>query len=67
MGKYAFLDILIQVMLVTEKIESLLLDIVLLLEKFGDLKEQKSKMLCLARVQKLSIELWLILHAKWYD
>ena len=32
--------------------------------KSGDLEEQKVKMSCLARVQKLSIELWLILHVR---
>jgi len=59
---YAFLNLRIQDMLVTEEIESLLLGIAPLLEKIWEL-EVKSKM-CLAQMQKLSIELWLIRHAR---
>ena len=33
----------------------------------GNLVTWRSKMLCLAQVLKLNIELWLIQHARWYD
>ena len=51
------MDTLIQVMLVIEEIENLLLGIVPLLEKILWLGGAKGKILYLARVQKLSIEL----------
>jgi len=43
MGMYAFLDIQIQVMLVTEEIGNLLLSIALLLEEIGDLEKQNER------------------------
>ena len=49
-GMYTFLNIRILVMLVTEKIGSLLLGIAPLLEKIWRLGGAKSRMLCLARV-----------------
>jgi len=60
---YAFLDIRIQIILVTEETGSLLLGAASL-EEIWCLGGVKSKM-CLARVQKLSIELRLIQHVRW--
>jgi len=60
---HAFLDTLIQVMLVTEETRSLLLDIVPLLKKILRLGV-RNKMLYLAHMQKQSMESWLILHVR---
>jgi len=65
MNLYTFLDTLIQSMLVIEGIGSLLLANAPLLEKIWWLERERNKMLCLAQVLKLSIELWLIRHARW--
>ena len=63
---YVFMDTLIQIMLVVEKIESLLLDIVLLLEEILWLERVKKQDV----VSRLSAEseyrVMLILHVRWF-